>query len=354
MKKRPSQFLHKSMDSLLLAVEHFNRPWDRGRPEAVLILLDRAFELVMKAIILHRGGRIREPYATETIGHEKCVRKCITEEPIRCISETQGLTIQIINSFRDAAQHDIIDLSENELYMYCQAGVTLYRDLLRAVFDTELGEHLPGRVLPVSTQPPRDFAAMVEADFEEIRRLLRPNARRQAEARAKIKSLAIVESSLSGVRAQPSEFEMRRFVREIKAGTDWPTLFPGVSSLRLDTTGEGISVDIRITKKEGDAVHLVPEGTPGANVLAVKRVNELDYYSLGLKSLAEKLALTEPKTGALVWKLGLQQSDEYFKIVKIGKSEFKRYSPKALERLKEALGEHSVHEVWGEYRARSR
>ena len=41
------QALHlKAMNSIVLAVDHFNRAWDRGRTEAVLILLDRAFELL--------------------------------------------------------------------------------------------------------------------------------------------------------------------------------------------------------------------------------------------------------------------------------------------------------------------
>ena len=52
--------LKKATDSLILAIEHFNRPIDRGRVSAVLILLDHAFEMLLKAAILHRGGRIRE------------------------------------------------------------------------------------------------------------------------------------------------------------------------------------------------------------------------------------------------------------------------------------------------------
>ena len=51
----------KAADSLVLAVDHFNRVWDRGRTEAVLIMLDRAFELLFKAIIVHRGGKISLP-----------------------------------------------------------------------------------------------------------------------------------------------------------------------------------------------------------------------------------------------------------------------------------------------------
>jgi hypothetical protein len=90
-------------------------------------------------------------------------------------------------------------------------------------------------------------------------------------------------------------------------------------------------VAIRITKKEGQPVHLVPEGTPGAIIVSVKKVNELDYYSLGLKDLADKASLNQPRALALVKHLDLQSSTEFFKEVRIGKVVFKRYSQKALE-----------------------
>jgi len=57
----------KAADSLVVAVDHFNRVWDRGRTETVLIMLDRAFELLLKAIIVHRGGKIRAPDSNLTM-----------------------------------------------------------------------------------------------------------------------------------------------------------------------------------------------------------------------------------------------------------------------------------------------
>jgi hypothetical protein len=56
MRKECKTLHMKAVDSLVLAVDHFNRAWDRGRTEAVLILLDRAFELLLKAIIVHRAS----------------------------------------------------------------------------------------------------------------------------------------------------------------------------------------------------------------------------------------------------------------------------------------------------------
>lgn len=354
MKKHARVLFDKSLDSLVLAVDHFNRPWDRGRREAVLILFDRAFELLLKAAILHKGGKIRESYAKETIGFDKCVRKCLTDAKVKCLKEDEALTMQILNSLRDAAQHDIVELSEQELYMYAQAGVTLYKDFLKRVFGELLADYVPERVLPISTQPPRDLSSMVEADFTEIKRLVKPHSRRQIEAKAKLKALAIVEASLEGVRSQPSELEVNQLVKQVRSGRKWQDLFPGVASLQLSSEGGGLSVELRITKKEGEKVQIVPEGTPGATVLAVKRVNELDYYTLGLHNLAEKLGLSPNKTLAMVKYLKLQDSEEYFKVVRVGKIEFKRYSPKALDAAQKELQSLNIDEIWKVYKPTGR
>lgn len=354
MHQLPKRLFEKSLDSLVLSIEHFNRPWNCGRQEVVLILLDRAFELLLKAIILHKGGKIREAYERETIGFEKCVRKCITDADVKCLSEEEGLTIQILNSFRDAAQHDIVELTEQELYLYSQAGVTLYKDLIGRVFSKKLTDYLPERVLPISTEPPKDLHSLIDADFRLIKDLVKPHSRKLLKAKSKLKAIAIVESSLEGVRSQPSDLEVRKLVTKVREGKEWKDLFPGVASMQLSSSGTGINVDIRITKMGENTVTLVPEGTAGATVLAVKRVNELDYYSLSPTKFAEHLELTQPKALALAKHLGLQDSTEYFKVIKIGKSLFNRYSGKALSKAREELALVNMDEVWAEHRPRRR
>jgi hypothetical protein len=220
------------------------------------------------------------------------------------------------------------------------------------VLGEKLTNYLPERVLPISTEPPKDLHTMVETDFQLIKDLVKPHTRKHMEAKAKLKALAIVESSLEGIRSQPSDLEVKKLVKDVQAGNEWKDMFPGIASLHLSSTGTGINVDIRITKKEGEAVRLVPEGTPGATVLAVKRVNELDYYSLSPTKFAEKLGLTQPKALALAKHLKLHESEDYFKVIKIGKSPFNRYSGRALEIAREELKEADMNEIWREHRPR--
>ncbi len=354
MKRETKVLRQKALESLTLSIELFNRPWSMGRTEAVLILLDRAFELLLKAVIIHRGGRIREPKSKETIGFDKCVRKCVSDDQVRCLTEEEAMTPQIINSLRDAAQHYLLEVSEDEFYTFTQAGVTRFGDILEAVFFESLADHIPDRVLPISTRPPRDLPLMIDQQFKEIKELVTPGARKRLEARAKLRPLAIIESSLRGERTQPTERELGKLIGRIQDGAKWQNLFPGVASLQIDTEGTALSLAIRVTKREGEAVHLVPEGTPGATVVAVKRVNELDFYSLGLNKLAKKIGLTPPRTLALVRHLQLQDDETYFKEIRIGAASYKRYSAKALDALKKALKKVDMDEVWKEHRPRRR
>ena len=46
MKKRARLLKEKATSSLLLSIEQFNKPFDTGRVEAVLILLDHSLEML--------------------------------------------------------------------------------------------------------------------------------------------------------------------------------------------------------------------------------------------------------------------------------------------------------------------
>jgi hypothetical protein len=346
MKREARLLLDKASDSLLLSIEFFNRPDDRGRVCSSLILLDHAFEMLLKAAILHRGGKIRERRAKETIGFSACVRRALSDGSIKFLSEEQALLLQTINGLRDAAQHHLLDISEGQLYVHAQAGVTLFRDLLRAVFQEKIIDHLPQRVLPVSTSPPTSLATLFDTEVAEIRKLLGPGRRRKVEAEARLRPLAILNSTLAGEKGQPSASDLRRISADVLRGRKWQDVFPGVSSVEITSDGTGPHLSLRLTKKEGVPIQLVPEGTPGAAVVAVKRVDELGFYSLGAKELANKLGISTNKAVAIVDHLGLRNDKDCYKEITIGKVAFKRYSQQALDRMRECLKTTTVDAIW--------
>jgi hypothetical protein len=239
-----------------------------------------------------------------------------------------------------------LDISEGQLYLHIQSGVTLLRDILKRVFDQELASHLPTRVLPVSTSPPTELAMLFESEVAEIKKLLRPGRRRQIEALARLRPLAILDATIRGEKGQPSNTDLRRIGNDISLGKSWADVFQGAAAVEIVPEGKGPSIALRLSKKEGIPIQLVAEGTLGASVVAVKRVDELGFYSLGAKQLSEKVDLTMPKAVAVVDYLGLRERVDCYKEFKIGKTVHKRYSQESINAIRDALKKESIEEIW--------
>ncbi len=352
MRKEVKLLYKKAVDSLVLSIELFNRPNDTARVHGVLIMMDHSFEMLLKSSILHKGGKIKESRATQTIGFESCVRKSFSDNDIKFLNEDEVLTLQSLNGLRDAAQHYTLEISEQHLYFQAQSGLTLFRDIVKRVFGIDLKEGLPVRVLPLSTTPPTDIQAFFSNEIQDIKKLLGPNKRKNIEAVEKLRALAIMENAVQGNVTQPSDSELKKTLRTLEQGGNFGQLFPGVSTLNFTSNGYGPSLDLRISRKEGVPVQVVPEGTPGAHVVALKRVNELDFYNLGRDQIAKKVGLTGPKTSAVIYYLNLKNDNESFKKITIGKTHYDRYSQKAIGRIKEAVVETPIDEIWENYKNR--
>lgn len=350
MGKEIKQLRTKAISSLVLCIDHFNRPWDLGRSEAVLILLDHAFEMLLKACIREKGGKIRKVRQKQTIGFDSCVRKALTDDTCRFLQEEQALTLQTINGLRDASQHYLVDVSEHQLYFYTQAGVTFFRDIHDDVFDEKLIVQLPERVLPVSTTAPKDLIALFEKEIKEIRELLAPGTRNRMDAIARARSLAVLESSIRGDYEQPSDYELRKICDRLATGEKWASVFPGVASINIVSEGEGHSVQLRLSKKEGVPVRLVKEGEGGGAVVAVKTVDKLSYYSMGFEQLRAKFpGMKRNHFLAIIWNLKIKEDTELYEEFTIGRMQFKRYSRKAIDRIREKLEMLDLANVYTEY-----
>ncbi|MDQ3913746.1 MAG: hypothetical protein M3285_00990 [Actinomycetota bacterium] len=215
MKKEARLLKARAVDSLLLAIEQFNRPWDRGRLESVLMLLDHSFEMLLKAGLIHKGACIRERRAKQTLGFDACVRKALSDSSVRFLTDEQAITLQMINAQRDAAQHYLLEMSEEQLYMHTQAGVTLFADVLKKLFGLRLQDFLPERVMPVSTRPPRDLATLMDDEVRTISALIKPGSRKRVEARSRARSLAIMEGAVTGERVQPGKGELDKILKKV-------------------------------------------------------------------------------------------------------------------------------------------
>lgn len=346
MKKEAKHLYKKAIDSLTLSIELFNRPNDCGRVHGVLIFMDHSFEMLLKASIIDKGGKIKEKGAKETIGFSACIRRSFSDASIKFLKAEEVLTLQSLNGLRDAAQHYTLEMSEQYLYFQAQAGLTLFRDITHRVFHIDLKTELPVRVLPLSTTPPMDIQAFFSNEISDIKKLLQPNSRKKIEATEKLRALAIMENSIQGNESQPSDNELKTLTKKLKQGSAWNQVFPGVSTLTFTQNGYGPSLDLRITKSEGVPITVVPIGTPGAAVVAIKRVNELDYYNLTLTDLCSKTKVSAHKLLAVMRELKLQENVDAFKEIKMSSQVHKRYSPLALDILKKELPTMDLDDVW--------
>ncbi|MGA0531932.1 DUF3644 domain-containing protein [Hansschlegelia sp. KR7-227] len=347
MKKEAKTLHGKAVDSLVVAVDHFNRAWDRGRTEAVLIMLDRAFELLLKAIIIHKGGDIREK-AKEgtTIGFDYCLRKCLSDAALKCLDEDEAVALQSLNTLRDAAQHHMIEVSEEQLYIHAQSGITLFTRLAGDSLGCPLRKEIPHRILPVCAKPPTDLSSMFDVEFADIKKMVAPGSRKRLDASARLRSMAIIQASLDGKKSQPSDRELSNVVRRINKGEGWRSIFPGVATLTIQPDEAGPGLTIRVMRNQGEAVQIVEEGDPNATVIAVRKVNELDYYNMGLRDMSKKLDASEHKLLWIIRREGMLENLDHHKIIKIGGTTHKRYSGKCLKRLRELLAERELHEAY--------
>jgi hypothetical protein len=356
IKKEAKPLLQKSLNSLTLSIELFNRPSDRGRTDTVLILFDHSVEMLLKASIVQKGAKIHDPGMANAIGFQKCVDRACSHPSCRFLSIDEARVFKAINSLRDAAQHYFLDVSEEQLYFHVQSGLTLVRDIMTRVFGIDLITFLPRRVLPLSTVALTTIEVLFNEKIDEIRKMLSPGKRRRQEAIAALRPLIILERSIRGEDDQPSERELRRIADQVRRGEDWSTMFPGVNLVEFTADGSGPTMALRFSKKEGVPFVIVAPGTDGATTVMEKRVDELGYYSLMTKQIAEHLGLSVARFLALAMHLKLQDDAEYFKHFKLGSVQQKRYSPKALALAREAMAQLSGAEcevIWTSYLRRN-
>lgn len=341
MKRKTSDFLECAKDSLVLAIEMFNRPSDAGRVEAVLLLLSHAFEMLLKAVIHEKTGRIRGKGEKYNYAFEKCLGIC--ESQLSVIDKDESLVLRNVNGFRDAAAHDVVTLSEGLLYGHSQSAVQIFATLLKKVFNKDIGKWLPRRILPISTVVPADIHTIIEEDMAAIRSLLGGRRRKEDEAEAKLRPYQVIESNIRKVQGGSQDTSSTsRIIKKLKSG-DWKTVMPMVAGLVQPTTG-GIPITLHVTKKEGFPVRIDPSAP---TAIAFRWVKPEDKYPYLTTELADKLDITPNKFVGLVKLFQMKGNDEYHMSIKSSKTSlFHRYSEKAYKTLSQAIMKEGVDSLW--------
>ena len=336
MKKQAKILLGKSLDSLTLAVELFNRPYDTGRTCSTLLLLQHSLEMLLKAAIVHKGGSIIDRDGENTIGFRACINRSADSIQMSFISRDQAAVLHSINMLRDPMQHYFVDVSEHVLYLQVLAGFTIFKDIFENVFGRKLATYLPLRVLPVSTTMPVDLVTVFTNETGEIRALLQPGKRKREEALARLRALEIIETAFSGEDATPTEYDLRKTARRIKGGESIGELFPNVAAVDTTTSGVAPLLELRMTKRDGIPVHYVSD-EEGSMPMVRKPIADTEFYCYGPRKLAKILQLREYDVSALIHHLRIQEQPQAFKALPVYATPTKRYSDVAVRLIRDAL-----------------
>src|SRR5574337_1749023 len=92
----------KAVASLRRAAASFNGLDDEGRHTTVLIHLQHAFEMLLKAALHEKRAAIVDAATGQSIGFKKCLNLAATQLPLR--TEEAG-TLRAIDQLRDDEYH---------------------------------------------------------------------------------------------------------------------------------------------------------------------------------------------------------------------------------------------------------
>ncbi|MCL4553394.1 MAG: hypothetical protein M1305_07600 [Candidatus Marsarchaeota archaeon] len=351
LKRGVLELRKRAIDSLVLAIELFNRPYDNGRAEAVLIHLHHAFEMLLKAGILDRTGTVHVKGGKYTYSFGQCLEKALAE--LKLISADERTTLSILDALRDTATHYFQDVSEDILYVQAQASVTLFDELLSRFFGQRLADTIPSRVLPVSTRPPKDLQLLLDSELSQVDALLRTSNRKGIQAAAKLRPILAIAAASREESERITERGLHKALQRRRRGEEWAVVLPEIAQLKLVTHGDGIPIYMKITKDAEMAVRIAKEGDPVIGTVVKQEINIWDKFNMGRNDLAEKLGLTGPKTSALILELKIQDDPECFRKLRRNRSVFDGYSKKALDRLRGAIESGiDVQQIWMKHRHR--
>lgn len=273
----------KAVSSLRIGMQAFNSFDDDGRITTVLLHLQHACEMLLKAVLVQNKAKVFDKVTGRSITFDRSLGLCIAHYGLT--PEEAGV-MRAVDSLRDAAQHWLVVVAEDLLYLNTRALITAFDSYLLRALEISLIDHIPARVLPVSTMPPGDFEFLIDREYNLIRELLEPGRRQRDEARGRIRSMLAMES-IAVEEVEVSERDIDRVERAVRGGQNINDVFPRLSTVGTRTDGEGVNLIVHFTKKEGAPVRYIGGDDP-ADAAAVRELDLQKKFYLGAADLAKK------------------------------------------------------------------
>lgn len=153
--------LRNSESAMLAAIEIYNKPRLEYRDECFVILLLNAWELLLKAILSKNKQSVfypkkrKQPYRTLSLTDafgkaEKYFPTSIARLPVR-------RNLELLSTYRDNAVHFYNTTGFGSLiYALAQTSILNFRDVVKAMFGSDLAAQITWQLLPLGLNPPVD------------------------------------------------------------------------------------------------------------------------------------------------------------------------------------------------------
>lgn len=338
MKRQSAMYLDSSVQSLTLAIELFNRPSPTARDHAVPMLLGHAFEMLLKSIIFQARGTVRDKGDELTYSLGRCIG--IAADDLQVLTRDERALLAALKQDRDCATHDSIVMSEQLMWVHMRSGISVIRRLLRDELQLDLRELLPGRVIPVSTEPPHELQALVEEELATVAKLLAPGTRKGPDARARLRPLLSLDGAATGRVDPPTEIEVARAESALRKGTQWQRILPGLATLSITpVTPEGDAQEVVLrVGRDADGIP-VRKARRDEEALAYRSMDPFEEYGGKLSTFGKKLGLSQQQGYALIDHLAIKDDDAaYFcRKTKNGNVQYQGVSARAYDLGRKAL-----------------
>jgi hypothetical protein len=330
----------KSISSLRIGLEAFNGFSEDCRTTKTLLHLQHACEMLLKASLVQRQVNIQDPQKGHSVGFKKCLN--LARE--HCgFTETQAGVFRAIDSLRDGEQHWLITVPEDVLFLHARGLVTAIDEVLAREFKEKLADHLPTRVLPVSTVPEAQFDVLVDRECKLIKELLAPGRRQRDEARGRIRTLLSMEAHVAD-EVEISERDITRVENALKSNKEWGDVLPRLKTMQTALTGTAVDLKVHITKNQGIPIHRIAADDP-TNAAAVREVDLRKKYRYTPTELAQKLGLNTNESKTLRAMLNIDVEPIMCHVFEFGKSKHPCFSDQALALMKEQWSKQETQEA---------
>ena len=210
-----ASFIDSAINSLLGAVRIFDEPSFAARQETSLMLLNHAFEMLLKGAVLKGTGKLRAKNDKHNYSFAKCLNICFLK--LKLLDGASHAGLKIINSLRDAAAHDLLELNEGVLAHFYVMAVIIFQEILSKVSTAKRAKRIPVKKILIKSRPLSDFRFFMEKDFSAAKKMLRLGKKRRQEVLIKLRPYVIVENDLREVAGKRTAISEDLVIKKIMA-----------------------------------------------------------------------------------------------------------------------------------------